>query len=81
MEKIIEPRDLEIEKQRGIVNEMLETINANDPTYYYMNTSDVADLIFKKINTPGALPKQKLESVKSLDRRAIQILLSYKKSA
>ena len=80
MEKIIEPRDLEIEQQRKIVNELLETINSNDPTFYYMNTSDVADLIFKQINTPGAIATKKLECVKALDRREIQILLSYKKA-
>lgn len=80
MEKIIETRDLEIEKQRVIINEMLETINSNDPTFYYMNTTDVADLIFQEINTKGNLPLTKLESVKSLSRRDIQILLSYKKA-
>lgn len=80
MEKITEPRDLEIKKQQKVVNEMLDTINSNDPTFYYMNTSDVAALIFKQINTPGALTSQKFETVKSLDQRAIQILLSYKKA-
>lgn len=80
MEKIIETKDLEIEKQKKIVNELMETINSNDPTFYYMNTSDVADLIFVQINTEGNLPLHKLESVKALTRRDIQILLSYKKA-
>lgn len=80
MEKITETRDLKIEQQKKIVDELMATINANDPTFYYMSTSDVADLIFNQINTPGSVPANKLEIVGNLSRRDIQILLSYKKA-
>ncbi|MBK24759.1 MAG: hypothetical protein CME70_12245 [Halobacteriovorax sp.] len=80
MEKIIDQNDLRIEEQKKIIDEMLGTINANDPTFYYMNTSDIADLIFKQINTPGSVSTKKLEAVGSLSRRDIQILLSYQKA-
>ena len=80
MEKTIETHDLKIEEQKKIIEEMLANINASDPTFYYMNTSDIADLIFNQINTPGSVPAKKLETVEKLSRRDIQILLSYKKA-
>jgi hypothetical protein len=80
MEKLTETHDLKIEQQKKIVDELVAAINSNDPTFYYMNTSDVADLIFNQINTPGSVPANKLEAVKDLSRRDIQILLSYKKA-
>lgn len=80
MEKVIDRNDLRIEEQKKIVDEMLNTINANDPTFYYMNTSDIADLIFTQINTPGSVTANKLQLVEKLTRRDIQILLSYKKA-
>ena len=80
MEKIIETHDLKIEEQKKIIDEMLKSINANDPTFYYMNTSDIADLIFTQINTLGTITATELKSVEKLTRRDIQILLSYKKA-
>lgn len=80
MEKVIETKDLRIEEQKKIINEMLANINANDPTFYYMNTSDIADLIYGQINTPGSVPASQLETIEKLTRRDIQILLSYKKA-
>ena len=80
MEKIRNTHDLKIEEQKKIIDEMLAKINANDPTFYYMNTSDIADLIFNQINTPGSVSTKQLEAVEKLSRRDIQILLSYKKA-
>ena len=77
MDKLIDSNDLKIKEQKKIINELLATINDSDPTFYYMNTSDVADLIYGQINTPGSVPANKLETVEDLSRRDIQILLSY----
>jgi len=68
-------------RQKRILSEVIESLNQSHPSFYYLSTIEVAAQIKKYMHQPGNLSQDDYELVKRLDRKGIQMLLSFHEHA
>lgn len=69
-------KDLKSNLQKEIVTEVINALNESHPSFYYLSTVEIAGEVKTYINESGKLSREKLDLVKDLTQRDIQMLLS-----
>lgn len=69
---------LKINEQKEIIQDIVNRLAVEDPSFYYTESSVIASLVHEKIHKEKVLSKQKTDLVKGLSAEDIKILLSYR---
>lgn len=64
-------------ERQKVINEILLRMNSNNPSIYYLSTSDIAALMIDWIKNDHTMPKAKKDLLKDLSQEEIQYLLSF----
>lgn len=64
-------------EQKEIVDSLISELSKEHPDLYYTDSSSIANLVYEKIHSKGALTKQKFDTVKDLSSNDILIVMSY----
>lgn len=71
-------KDLTAEKQKKLVQQLLEEMSAGDPNFYYLATSQVAIRLHAFIRDDAKLPQEDRAIMMPLTQKDLQVLLSYR---
>jgi hypothetical protein len=77
MKEIKKSELVDAEKQKIIINKIIQNLFLEDTSLYYASTIDIAMIIKMKIETPAYLNNADKELVAGLTARDIQNLISY----
>ncbi|MFW8635681.1 hypothetical protein [Cribrihabitans pelagius] len=69
-------KDLDSEKQKQLLQRLLEELSRTEPDFYYRSTSEVAALLQQRIDGGARLSAEEKTLLKRLSRRDIGMLLS-----
>jgi hypothetical protein len=69
---------LKVDKQKSIINQLVNELAAESPDLYYTDSSTISSLIYERIHSANQLSRENLEVVEDLSADDILILLSYK---
>jgi len=69
--------ELKSEKQKKIIERVVDDMSKEDQSLYYAPTVDIVRIIMSKIETEGYLSKEEALLMEGLDFRDIQNFLSY----
>ncbi|MEO1642019.1 MAG: hypothetical protein AAFR74_01700 [Pseudomonadota bacterium] len=71
-------KDLTAERQKKLIQTLLEKMSAGDPNFYYLSTSQVAMRLHDYIRKGAKLPQEDSAIMMPLTQKDLQVLLSYK---
>ncbi|HAU67463.1 MAG: hypothetical protein P8I38_13930 [Arenicella sp.] len=69
-------KDLKDSKQRKVLDNLMQEISVQHPSFYYLSTVEVAFELYEKIQKRTGIAQEDYELVVGLSRDDIQILLS-----
>ncbi|MEL7042358.1 MAG: hypothetical protein AAGL90_12590 [Pseudomonadota bacterium] len=69
-------KDLRAEKQRKLLEQLVDELSRADPNFYYQSTSDIAYLLKDHVTTARGLTVEDRELLAPMSARDIQMLLS-----
>ena len=69
-------KDLKSTKQRKVLDSLMSKLSAQNPSFYYLSTVEVANELHASIQARAGLSADDFELVRALSAHDIQILLS-----
>lgn len=69
-------KDLKSTQQKALIQELMQQLSAEHPSFYYLPTIELAGELRKAMDEPGRLSTEQLSLVEGLTQRDIQILLA-----
>ncbi len=69
-------KDLKDSKQRKVLDQLMQELVNEHPSFYYLSTTEVAAKLHERIEDATGISHDDLELVKDLSQKDIQMLLS-----
>lgn len=69
-------KDLKDSRQRELLDDLMQKLSMEHPSYYYLSTVDIAHELYERIKERKGLSQEDYQLLAGLSREDIQILLS-----